>query len=264
MKLICLLFTLVFTSLPAQGKSLPDYCPVPLAISFHDDWYPYIFGKDTSYAGTDYDFINTIANALGCEVSVAKMPEKRGHRDLAQGLSHVLLAATVTEQRAQYAYFSAPYRQEIMSVFYLKQIIPQPPATTVTLADVMDNSHFVVINEAAWYGENIEAYRHNDDDAGKFLHIPGMENRIQMLRKARAQAMIEDHMAGCSYFQRQAPDVIAKLAVLSVHHSDITFMFSKQLVTPRFMKLFNQEMAKQINEGVYDEIVAMYQAEQCS
>lgn len=258
MKLILLL--LAFFTLSVRANSLPDYCPQTMSIAYFADWYPYVYSKDSGYTGTDFDFLYAITTALGCRIKIAKVPKKRGHKNLEQGKSHIMLAATVTRARTRYAHFSQSYRKEKMSVFYLKKLINgKKPAT---LQEIIGKSQFIAINAAAWYGKTIEAYRLGRY-ANKFLHVPSIDKRVAMLRKTRAQAMVDDHMAGCSYFHRQASDVIDEIAIMTVHVSDITFMFSKRLVTPEFVDLLNKEMDRQLELGIYDDIVTHHQADRC-
>ena len=252
-----LLLLLPFTGVAAP---LPSYCPKTLDLVFYGDWHPYMFAAphtQTGYQGSDYELLQNVIADMGCKMDVLAIPEKRAHRSLAMGHELVMTAATYTEQRARYAYFSNPYRQETMSVFYLDD--KQPPKT---LAARLTSANTIVINAAAWYGETIESYRagpHKD----KFQHVPGMIKRIEMLQRDRAQLMVEDHIAGCNYIHRHAPELIPRLKSIQVHSTEVSFMFSKQVVSDEFTYRFNKSLADQLANGTYERLIAKYQPQGC-
>ena len=260
---LCLLFAMLLvgqTNASPRAADLPPHCPEPLTVVFYGDWYPFMFAKEGGYRGLDFEFLEQVLNRIGCRVRVETVGEKRGHRNMAQGHRLIMSGATYTEQRARYAYFSESYRQEVISVFYLRSLLNGQPAS---LEAIVANSDAIAINAAGWYGDAVEVQRkgpHKD----KFIHVAGLLRRVQMLQRQRTQALIEDHIAGCNQLKNDAPQLLKHVSSLPVSKTTVAFMFSKQVVNRQFIHLFNRTMAKLMADGSYDALHSRYLGEDCS
>lgn len=253
MKIVFLLIILL--PLTVKAQPLPDYCPAPLELPFYGNWYPYMYKENGIYKGTDWEFLQTITDALGCKVQVVVIPEKRAHKDLSKRHNLVMSAATITESRLKHAYFSKSYRAEVQSIFYLES--REFPPNLASLEYIVSKSSMIAINGAAYYGKRVEAQR-NGKFQQKFIHVPGMKKRIEMIRLDRAQAMVEDYIAGCNYFHQYGQDMVPKLRTVTVNRVNVSYMFSKYRFTPRFVALFDQAMEALLKQGVHDDMVARY------
>ncbi|NQZ08136.1 MAG: transporter substrate-binding domain-containing protein [Algicola sp.] len=240
----------------ASPQLLPRYCPNPLVIVFYGDWYPYMFFKDDQFQGVDHEFFVAVLNRLGCQVKVDALPEKRAHSNLAKGGGNLVMSgATVTKERKTYAYFSKTYRDEVISLFYLsKEALPD---TLTSVKYLVANSQVIATNGAAFYGTDIEELR-NSKFGSRFIHMPSLHNRVEMLHKGRAQAIIEDYIAGCNDFHLSAPDIISELQAVTVNKVRVAFMFSKAAVTPEFVNLFDENMQQLIDQGMLAQMMAKY------
>jgi polar amino acid transport system substrate-binding protein len=219
-----------------------------------------MFVENGQYEGIDFEFLQAATNQLHCEIIVDVLPEKRAHRELAGGNSIVMTGATISEERLKYTYFSQPYRAEVISLFYLKQ--QRFPDKITDLAFLINNRHTIVTNGAAYYGPSIESYR-KSEHSGKFLHVPSVESRVKMLTRKRAEGMVEDHIAGCSYFHQNAPLFSKDLRAITVNKVEVAFMFNKVTATPAFIDLFNKTMNDLLKQGILDDLVTQYSAVGC-
>lgn len=241
-----------------RADPLPQYCPKPMTMVFYGDWYPYMFEQGDGYKGIDYEFMARIFDELGCHVDVISLPERRAHQDLARGDSLVMSGATITHERQRHAYFSKPYRGETMSLFYLSK----SDSEKASASEVIKGSSMIAINGAAYYGPFIEDFRHNDL-VNKFQHVPSLQKRVEMLERLRADAMVEDHIAGCYYIFSQRPSLSNRVKWIRVNQVEVAFMFSKGVVSPEFITIFNRTMQQLIKQGIYDEIAAQYTPKGC-
>ncbi len=258
MKLTYLLFILfcMSVSFTPKAQPLPEYCPEPLKLVYYGNWYPYMYAQGDNHQGTDWTFLLKILKVLNCQINVVKIPEKRAHKDLSKRHALVMIAATITKERLKHAYFSKSYRDEVQSIFYLES--KDFPPNLASLEYVVAQSNMVAINGAAWYGKRVEALRASARDKHKFIHVPGMKKRIEMMRRDRAQSMVEDYIAGCNYFHQYAQDIAPKLRAITVHQVKVSYMFSKTNVSPAFIKRFDQTMTQLLEQGIYDDILAKF------
>ncbi len=257
MKSIALLLLLLLT-LPSKATPLPSYCPKPMTIVFYGDWYPYMFYQNEQYKGIDYEFFAAILNKIGCQIVVNRLPEKRAYQGLARGDSLIMSGATITKARQKYAYFSDTYRPETMSIFYLKDEINDDS----TVDAIIKQSTMIAINGAAYYGPYIERQRHGNYRQ-KFQHVPSLNRRVEMLSRSRAQALVEDHIAGCYHLFTHGDGLIDKIKWQQVNQVNVAFMFSKGVVPYEFIEIFNQTMQQLIAQGVYDNLTAKYIPKGC-
>lgn len=253
------LFLLLFLFIPSSGAMpLPEYCPKKMTVVFYGDWFPYMFYENKRYQGIDFDFMSLVLDRLGCEFDINALPEKRAHKGLASGDSLIMSGATITEERKQYAYFSKPYRGETLSLFYLDD-----KGRNINTADqVINQSEIIAINGAAYYGPYIHKKR-NSSQSKKFIHVPSIEKRIEMITRQRAQAMVEDHIAGCFYLHKSSSSVAKKTRWIQVSQENVAFMFSKGVVPYEFVAIFNQTMQQLIAQGAYSQIAAKYTPQGC-
>jgi polar amino acid transport system substrate-binding protein len=244
---------LLFTSLSAHTNPLPAYCPEPLAFVYDVQWYPFVFKADDEYKGIDLELLLTITDKMGCPVKNVALPIKRVYRTIARRSTLVVSGAVVSQSRLQYAQFSRPYRKEKISAFYLhSERLPD----NLDLAGLVNNSRLIANITAGWYGKSLEKWR-TSVQKGKFIHVDNMASRMNMLRRGRVQATIEDHMAGCSYFHLSARDIASKARFVIVNREDVSFMFSKN-IHPDFLPLFDRILGELIDQGFVEQLEARY------
>ena len=215
-----------------------------------------MYAKGDIYKGTDWAFLLMILKVMNCQIDVVHIPEKRAHKDLSKRHALVMIAATITKERLAHAYFSKPYRNEVQSIFYLES--KDFPPNLASLEYVVAQSNMVAINGAAWYGKRVEALRATGRARHKFIHVPGMKKRIEMMRRDRAQSMVEDYIAGCNYFHQYAQDIAPKLRAITVHQVKVSYMFSRTHVSLAFVERFDQVMSQMLEQGVFDDILARF------
>jgi len=120
-----LLSGLVLISMQAYAA-----CPSPLRMAYNNDWLPYVQLVDDIVTGTDIELIRTLAVRLGSSLQLIKMSEQRALQQLQQGELDLIFAASYTEERAAYAYFSLPYRQENITAVLNEDLLTQQPELT--------------------------------------------------------------------------------------------------------------------------------------
>lgn len=263
--LSCLALSFAAKPITKSTSKLPSYCPTPLILAYYGDWYPYMFELNERYLGSDWQLLWEITTELGCKMRVKKIPEKRAHQVLMKNEPIVMIGATYTERRAKYAHFSSAYREETMSIFYLHSpsTISRDTSLFNRAEHIVSSAHFIVINDMAWYGDTIQTLR-NSKLSKKFHHVTGLDNRVEMLARDRADTLVEDHYAGCDAIYRHANIDKEKVKILKVNRSPVSYMFSRHLVTPEFIHRFNQLLMKKLEQGVYQRLVNRYVPTDCA
>ena len=90
-------------------------CTRPLRVPF-EDWRPYSFMADGQHTGLETELLAAVAKEAGCRVSyVREVPRNRRLPMLLAGELDLLIAAT--PNRTDAAWFTRPYRDEVLGVF---------------------------------------------------------------------------------------------------------------------------------------------------
>ena len=153
------IFFAVFSSISlGQTESIDKICPYPLVV--HLDLHaPSAFPLESGQiTGMDAELTRTILAHIDCDISwhTRPMTGARILQRLEQGKIDVMVRASKTPERASYAYFSRPYRSEIVGVFALKQ--NNFPAG-MTLSQGLEKNLRLIGPASGWYGEEFERLR---------------------------------------------------------------------------------------------------------
>ena len=260
MKFILLLVSTLFLISPAIAQQAkPELCPKPMMLIYYGQWFPYFFKEEGQYKGIDYEFLLSITKQLGCQVKIIPLPEKRIPIELAKGRPLMMVGATYTKERAKYAHYSDPYRQEVMSLLFHTPTNTQK--TKQTAADIINNSQAIAINDAAYYGPIIEDYR-KSQHSNKFIDIPKLETRMKMLARKRVQAVVGDYSAGCHSFYKNKSNK-NQLHNIRVSQTSIAIMLNKTAFSQNFVEQFNKALHLQLDKGIIKRLQQKYTPIDC-
>jgi polar amino acid transport system substrate-binding protein len=114
------------TSSLAGAESI---CPEPLRVHLDLHAPSAYLGAQGELQGMDIEQVKLILQQAGCSwrISTTPMTGARILKSLQHGDIDVMIRATVTLDRQQYAWFSIPYRQELVALFSRRQqMLPVP------------------------------------------------------------------------------------------------------------------------------------------
>lgn len=86
-------------------------------------WEPYQFNRLTTggynLVGMDIELVKNIAHLVGVSIETEPVNWQQHQQDLKDGTRDIASGATYTDARAEYVYFSVPYRYEENSLFMM-------------------------------------------------------------------------------------------------------------------------------------------------
>jgi polar amino acid transport system substrate-binding protein len=77
-----------------------------------DEWPPYFTYKDGNFHGLEYELLQSTAKATGCSIDLQQVPWARALEMLKSGTLDLLYGAGYSTERAAFAKYSVPYRDE--------------------------------------------------------------------------------------------------------------------------------------------------------
>lgn len=220
-----------------------------------EPYRPYQFaGSDDQPTGADIEIMRAIAETIECDAVFEEKPWARQLIELKHGMLDVVLSASRTAEREEYAWFSVPYRQAEMAIFVRQGTASQYPLSK--LSDIADVNFQLGVIYGYYYGKEFEELKnhpafavHIDAAAdyptniGKLLHerIDGLLVDDQTVMLAEAQALgVEDRI-------EQHP--------VHIPGDDFHLMFSRLSVDLDIVARVNRVLSRMLSDGSIQAIL---------
>jgi polar amino acid transport system substrate-binding protein len=245
---------------PAQATTTqpePVIEPCKLTLGF-EAWEPYQYvGMDQKPVGLDIELVQAVASKMNCEIS----PQQGTWVELIAGLKtgevDMLLGASKTAAREEYAFFSEPYRKEQFVLFVRAQDVATLPQNTMT--DFLSAGKKLGIVSEYYYGEELAQLYSDDKLKTNFVEASLSEVNLARLIDEEIDGMLEDRFVAASMLRRKGLDKTVSPHSIALGDNDVYVMFSKTTVTDTKVSAFNAAMAAIRQNGEYDAILARYQ-----
>ncbi len=233
MKTLFLAFTtLLFTQFNALA------CTKTLVMGTNEtNWPPYLVKQGDTFLGAEVDAADAIFKDSKFCIKWTYFPSfSRVQAELKNGRVDITYAASYTEQRAQYAHFSLPYRDEVMRLYKHKD---SPDVTS--LAELFSKKFTAGINRGSFFGNELEQLKTKYPT--QVVLTAQANNRFSMLDKKRIDYVIEDS-AVAQYFVKKHPSITQVKSITPININNVHFMLSKESLTLDDVATVNQLIIK--------------------
>ncbi|QYJ86946.1 transporter substrate-binding domain-containing protein [Shewanella mesophila] len=250
--------TVIFCLFPnlTWGKETVTLCAEPIKVGFND-WAPYSWIDTSDNAvGLDVDMLTLIAANLGCEVDFIKMPVKRAHQMLKVGSLDMLMGASYTKDRNEYAYFSKSYRDEEIRLF-----VTADKASEITInqwQDIFNKKLTLLAPSYGWYGKDYLKSKAELIRQNLLVISPTTVQSVQMLAYGRGDILIGDAIS-LPYVANHSEDVAITPLALIVDSNKIHFMISKKAHHSELLEEIDQAISTLSNHGALARVVNKWQ-----
>ena len=212
-----------------------------------DSWEPYQYadvGGKTS--GLDIELVSSVISKMNCSVSYRQDTWVALLNELKEGQVDMLLGASKTPDREQFALFSAPYRMEEFSLYIRKD---DSYSDWSSVSDFIQNGSRIGIVEDYYYGPEVSMLLEGSVTSEYFS--PGImgELNIARLLDHDIDGFLEDSFVGASLLRRKALSDYIVAHGITIQTGDAYVMFSKKSVSEEQVNQFNQHLAGIKNSG---------------
>lgn len=227
-------------------------------------WDPYQYTQTTEagslLTGLDIELTRAIAKAAGKRVIYDPVSWKEHQEQLRNGTRDFASGATYTKERADFVYFSNPYRYEEDSLF-----IPRGQEELYNFQDlegflklVKDKNLRIGIVEGYVYAsEKLNAWLKDPKNAPHIVMEHSDDKNINNVLNKKIDGFISDRIVGATLIWRS--DLGDQINEIRLNiSSPIHFMFSKKSVSPQTVKEFNEAIGVAQNTDKYQNIVSAY------
>ncbi|MDN3434881.1 transporter substrate-binding domain-containing protein [Pseudoalteromonas sp. APC 3356] len=207
-----------------------------------NNWPPYVIAVNGNLTGVEIDVLNTIFNGSSFCLKFMLLPtSSRAFEELKEGRIDVIFAASKTLARADFAYFSDAYRDEVVRLYKYTE---SPDLNNIS--DIFYKDLTLAVNRGSYYGVAFELFKQNHP--ANVIMMPTAEKRFAMLNKNRVDYAIEDELAA-QYFINQYPAIEAVTNMAAINKSSIHLMLSKKTISQIELQAIN-ELIKQNKSAI--------------
>lgn len=221
-------------------------CPAQIRLPYNSSWLPYIVVTDEGVTGTDIELIRKVLQDVGSELQLLSLPESRALNDLESGKVDLLFAASYTEQRAKFAWFSQPYRYEANVVIVHPLVVQRYPELINKTAffDLARRKLIGTFNPKGFYGSEFEQLKLQQPVQQRSVPIFDAEQRMALVLNQRADFTLADQASVRIRFDDQP--IYQQLVVLpfELYRAEIHLMLSKKTIDAACVEQINQSLSK--------------------
>lgn len=245
----------VYGCLLAMALPLWAACPMPLRVVV-EDWPPYSFFDSAGKpSGLDIELIAAVAAKAGCKVQYLRdIPRKRRHLMFQQGDLDLLFAASITQERRAYSWFTRPYREELVTIFSLSD---RPPPPIASIEDLRHQSGTLLAPNTGWYGERYAAIAEELKQGDRWWGYEDYEQGLKMLMARRADYLMGDHYALLYQAREKMGQQLRQLGA-PVNRNPVHLMLSRRSIHQSLVQSIDQAIEDLEQSGLLARIRSRY------
>ncbi|MFT4655113.1 MAG: polar amino acid transport system substrate-binding protein, partial [Patiriisocius sp.] len=175
---------------------------------------------------------------------------------LKKGDIDILLGASKTEAREQFAFFSDAYRMEEFSLYIRKD--DQTHAGYESLTEFIAGGSQIGIVSDYLYGEEVAELLDHPEKSKLFVNAMIGEINVARLLDEDIAGFLEDSFVGASMLRRKALSEYIVAQGITMQTGNAYVMFSRQGITQGQLALFNAQLQRVKESTKYQELLSKY------
>lgn len=227
-------------------------------------WEPYQYNKLTdagfSLTGMDIQLVRTIAEKVGVTMNYEQVGWGQHQQDLKDGKRDVASGSTYTPARAEFVYFTVPYRFEENSLFILNDSEKEIKFSTISefLAQVRLQNFRLGITKGFIYADpQINLFVNDKANKDIIVQFKNDIDALEALVREEIDGFISDRVVGSAAILNKKANSFVRDIQLNIK-IPIHLMFSKKTISIDLVDRFNQEIKKFTASNEYKNIVKTY------
>jgi len=237
-----------------EKNVLDKHCQFVLGF---DAWEPYQYlDVGDRVAGLDIELVTAVIEGMGCQLTYQQGTWVDLLMALKQGKVDILLGASKTEAREQFALFSDSYRMEEFSIYIRNG--DDVRAGYKTLDEFIQNGSRMGIVEDYVYGPDVSMLLDDAKTSKYFMNAIMGEINVARLLDEDIDGYLEDSFVGASLLRRKALSNFIVAHGITIQTGSAYVMFSKKAVTQEQLSEFNVHLATVKNSQIYQDILFKY------
>lgn len=241
---------------PTALESSPTPTDCQLVLGF-DAWEPYQYiDMGERVTGLDIELAKAILKEINCEAIFKPGTWVALLSELKNGEVDLLLGASKTPIREEFALFSDPYRLEQYSLYIRKD--DAQLLQTSNVAAFIDQGKVIGVVEDYFYGPQVSILRDGSATSKYFLPAILGEVNVARLLDRKIDGYLEDSFVGASILRRKALSDYIIPQGITINSGDAHVMFSKKTVSQETLQRFNSALSIVKTSPFYADLLSRY------
>jgi polar amino acid transport system substrate-binding protein len=209
-------------------------------------WFPYQYrNKAQTLVGLDIEVFKAIINQAGYRANYVELPWRRHLRYVKSGEIDIAFGASFTKERAEYAYFTEPYREEVVRLF-----VPVDSKIQLQkLADLKKTHYIIGIESGYYYGDEFEQLLKEPDFKKNIKDVLDIEENISLLLDGKIDGLLADPKTIAVFIKRYRIENELIEYPLPIYQTSIHIMLSKKTLDKTALQRFNNAIKTLKKDG---------------
>ena len=258
----------------ALTSQLSTFPPLPLKAFAAESrallkcgWYPwdpyqYLVVKQDfqRLTGLDIQLIRAVFAHMGYEVSYEEISWQQHQLDVKNGVRDIAAGAFKNRERAEYAYFSAPYRTETDVLYVRKGDAARYrfKRGSELIAHFQKQNFRVGIIKGFYYGPDVMRFINDPANAARIVAVADDVANFENLLSRKIDGFIVDRLVGATLAWRHGWQLVVEEMSQPIYSENIHVLFSKKTTTPELVEAFNKSLDRLKETGEYGHIIQEY------
>ncbi|MBX2868822.1 MAG: transporter substrate-binding domain-containing protein [Acidiferrobacterales bacterium] len=223
-----------------------------------EPWHPYQYIDDSGeLTGFDIEVLAAIAELTQCTFDFKQINWARGIVEVESGILDVLMAANITPERSQWAYFSDHYLSSTVVLFVRPGESSQYPFKS--MRDIANFDFRLGVGRGVIYNDEFAELIKVPEFEKRLVYIPTAEmQQYQMLQTQRVDGYLRSITTLGSLPEVLGSDLKLEIHPLPVQSSRLHIMFSKNSVNEETVMRINNGLRSLREDGTLDSFLKKY------
>lgn len=212
--------------------------------------------------GLDAELVRAIVKAVDYNADYHFIQWGDQINNLKNGTQHFSAAATKTEERKSFVYFSDPYRKEENSFYVRKGEAYKYSFHTGDMKGFLEEikknkSKVAILRGMVFASPEINKFIADPNNKQYFVEARSIFESIDLLLKGSVDGVMDDRILASTAIWRTKNSSTLEEVYLGIG-TPIHLMFSKKLVSPALVEEINKGIKKIKEDGTYSRVVSEY------
>ncbi|MDO6446944.1 transporter substrate-binding domain-containing protein [Colwellia sp. 1_MG-2023] len=225
----------------------------PLSVGW-ELWYPYQYhNSKQELTGLDLDIFNAIIKQTELSVTYTELPWKRHLNYLKTGDMDLAMGASYSQERAEYADYSIPYRNETVKLY-----VKNGKANSIilnNLTDLIGSPYMIGVEGGYYYGKAYQELIKQNKFRTQINEVIDIEQNVQLLLKGHIDGFLVDPVTMKAFVNKYKLQGEFEQHSITIYSDDIYIMVSKKIKDKTVLPKINKAIAHLIQNGKLDDII---------
>lgn len=222
-----------------------------------DVWVPYQYlDVGNRVAGLDIEMVELVVKNMGCKLTYQRGTWVTLLDKIKRGEVDMMVGASKTPAREEFALFSDTYRMEEFSLYIRKD--DEKSMAYQTVADFVAGGGKIGVVGDYYYGPQVSMLQDGSATSNAFVTAIMGEFNVVRLLDEDIDGFLEDSFVAASMLRRKALTELIVPQGIVVNTGEVYVMFSKKNVSQDIIDSFNSQLHKIQSDGSYEKLVEKY------